>query len=208
MDKVIFFDSINVNIPQDKIYRRLSFRDNVTKLSDTQKKETDRHIIDAVVLIKLKAAILRINIEKNSGEEVFFSNRLVFKSKNIAHLLKDCQQALLLGATCGQGLIDKIKNYTANNNLTAGVVYDAAASEMVDAALDWVSAYYNIELRREGKHLANKRFSAGFGDFPLDNQKKIYDILQLNQIGIKINKRFILEPEKSVTAVVGIVHSR
>lgn len=207
MDKVVFLNSINVEVPRVDIYRRLKFDNKTTKISDTQKKEIELYISEALALIKLKAAILRIKIDKNSGKEVFFSSKLVFKSKNIAYLLKNCQEVLVLGATCGQKIIDKIKSHVDNDNLVGGVVSDATASEMVDAALDWIVNYYNIELRRENKRLTSKRFSAGFGDFSLDNQEKIYNILQLNKLGIKINKRFILEPEKSVTAVAGIVNS-
>ena len=49
-----------------------------------------------------------------------------------------------------------------------------------------------------------RRFSAGYADFKLENQKMIYEKLQMDKIGVTINSGFILLPEKSVTAISGI----
>ncbi|HEX7504838.1 MAG TPA: hypothetical protein VF336_06195 [Syntrophales bacterium] len=38
----------------------------------------------------------------------------------------------------------------------------------------------------------------------LDHQKLFYDLLDLKRFGVDLTKNFILEPEKSVTAVAGI----
>ena len=75
---------------------------------------------------------------------------------------------------------------------------------MADSAFDWIITYYNRELRREDKSLDDKRYSAGYGDFNLENQKIIYDLLGLKKIGVDITDTFVLIPEKSVTAMVGI----
>ncbi|HQJ30972.1 MAG TPA: hypothetical protein PLG18_07540, partial [Syntrophales bacterium] len=81
----------------------------------------------------------------------------------------------------------------------------AAASETVDAALDWITAYFRTLLRREGKTLLNSRFSAGYGDFSLENQRDMHRLLQLEQLGVAITPACVLVPEKSVTAVTGII---
>jgi len=38
----------------------------------------------------------------------------------------------------------------------------------------------------------------------VQNQKRIFELLELQRLGVRINESFILIPEKSVTAVVGI----
>ena len=93
----------------------------------------------------------------------------------------------------------------ARDNLSRAVVYDATASEMVDGALEWIMRYYRGILRREGRGLLKRRFSAGYGDFALEHQKIIYDLLGFDRIGVSItSNKSILIPEKSVTAVTGI----
>ena len=56
----------------------------------------------------------------------------------------------------------------------------------------------------QGKTLLPRRFSAGYADFNLENQKALYERLQMGKIGVTITPSFILLPEKSVTAISGI----
>ena len=109
-----------------------------------------------------------------------------------------------MGATAGSAIMEAIADQTRKGNLSAAVVYDATASEMTDAALTWLMDYFNNQLRREGKKLLPRRFSAGYADFKLENQKNIHQQLEMQKIGVAISSNFILRPEKSVTAITGI----
>jgi len=66
--------------------------------------------------------------------------------------------------------------------------------------------YYGGQLRRSQKAVSRRRYSAGYGDFSLENQQLMYERLHLKEIGVKITDTFILVPEKSVTAIAGIQH--
>ena len=90
---------------------------------------------------------------------------------------------------------------------TRGVVLDAAASEITDAALDWIAGYFDQILRRERKRLLHARYSAGYGDLLLENQRTMHRLLTLEKIGVTITESCILIPEKSVTAITGIRQS-
>ena len=49
------------------------------------------------------------------------------------------------------------------------------------------------------------RFSPGFGDLSLENQKKIFSFLRCSQqIGLTLNDSLVMSPEKSVTAFIGL----
>ena len=204
INSLIFMENISIDPPYAKIYSRLGYKKRATKLSLGQQKETDRFIEEAVSFILLKGSILRTTISKNDGEEITLAENLTFSSKKLSALLKDCPEAVLMGATAGSAIMDAIREKTNRDDLTAAVVYDATASEMVDAALDWIMDYLNQQVRREGKSLLPRRFSAGYADFKLENQKMIYEKLQMVKIGVNINSGFILLPEKSVTAISGI----
>lgn len=204
MDSIIFLEKILLEPPRDKIYQRLGFSKKTTLISASQLKETENYINEASFFISLKGIFLRHKISYNDGEKIILSKDLIFHSKRLSVFLRDCKEAVLMGATAGDAIMDAIKKKTSQNDLTAAVVYDATASEMTDAALDWLMDYINRILRREGKYLLPRRFSAGYADFNLDNQKTIYERLQMKKIGVKITPSFILVPEKSVTAISGI----
>ena len=204
MSPVNVFERISVDPPYNKIYHRLGFKKKTTKLTGKQQKETDFFIEDALSFITLKGCTLRTIIRKNDGNNVVLAEDLIFKSKQLARFLGDCREVLLMGATAGSEIMEAIADKTSKDKLSAAVVYDATASEMTDAALDWLINYSNNQLRREGKKLLERRFSAGYADLKLENQKSIHQRLEMQKIGVAISSNFILLPEKSVTAITGI----
>lgn len=205
LNSVTILEKIILDPPTSKIYSRLGFSKKITSLSPSQKKETDRYIEEAEALISLRGAYLRLPIQENDGRMIRLSEGLSFGSAKLARFLGGCEEAALMGATAGSSIMEAIRSKTSEDNLTAAVVYDATASEMTDATLDWIMAYINQALRREGKRLLTRRFSAGYGDFALTHQKEIYTQLQLEKIGVSLTSSFLLVPEKSVTAIGGIL---
>ena len=204
MGSIVFLEKISIDPPCEKIYQRLGFKKRTTQISKTQQKETDLFINEASSLISLKGSLLRLAIKHNDGDKIFLAGGLTFTSKKLSAFLRDCREAVFMAATAGIAIMEAIKEKTRQDDLDAAVVYDATASEMTDAGLDWIMDYLNLQIRREGKALLPRRFSAGFADFNLENQRAIYDILQMGKIGVTITPNFILLPEKSVTAISGI----
>lgn len=204
MGSVNIYEKILIDPPYEKIYHRLGFKKKTTEITAKQQAETDIIIQEALSFITLKGCTRRIVINKNDGNKVVIAGNLVFESKQLAKFLRECGEALLMGTTAGRMIIEAIADQTKNGDLTKTVVFDATASEMTDAALTWLMAYYNNQLRRESKKLLPRRFSAGYADFKLENQKNIHHELEMQKIGVSINSNFILLPEKSVTAITGI----
>ena len=201
---VTILDHIIIAPPVAKIYSRLGFKKKITSLSSDHRQETDRYMEEAASIIRLQGSFLRLSIRKNDGLTIALEGRTTFRSAKLSAFLGDCRDAVLMGATAGKPIIDAIGEKTAQGNLTAAVVYDATASEMTDAALDWIMNYVNGRLRREGRRLLPRRFSAGYADFSLDNQKALHKKLQMEKIGVSITPACILTPEKSVTAISAI----
>ncbi len=202
--QVQIFPSIPIPLPMDAIYRRLGYRSGTTKIDDHKREEIERHIDYATSLISLKGAGLRVPLRDVTPHRVVFGTGAEIESDKLARFLKGCREALLIGATAGGAVMDAIRGDTERGDMTRGVVVDAVASEMTDAALDWITGFFNRLLTRENARLTKGRFSAGYGDFLLENQRIMYDMLELDRIGVKLNENCILIPEKSVTAVAGI----
>ncbi|MBU1087463.1 MAG: methionine synthase [Candidatus Omnitrophica bacterium] len=199
------FEPIIVELPVRQIYSRLGYVNNKTWLSDKQQKQINDYIAQAEALIELKGLAMVLDIKQINQSKISFSNELMVKSNSLAKLLLNSSQALFMGATSGQAITQAIsKNSENHGDMTQAVVFDAVASEMTDAALDWLVNYYNNTMRRQNKTLTKRRFSAGYGDFGIENQKLIFDVLNMKQLGVEITDSFLLVPEKSVTAIAGI----
>ncbi len=84
------------------------------------------------------------------------------------------------------------------------IVLDSTASQIADATAAWVMEFVQKQLRREGKTTTKTRYSPGYGDLSLAHQSIFFELLHLEQLGMKLTESFMMMPEKSVTAICGV----
>lgn len=83
-------------------------------------------------------------------------------------------------------------------------VYDAACSAYVEAALDQMDAAVSDDAQKL-RLSRNWRFSAGYGDCPLEAQDSIVATCNAGRLlGVTVTPAHLLLPSKSVTAFVGL----
>lgn len=124
-------------------------------------------------------------------------------SRNLYKNLRDCDEAVLLGATLGTGVDLLIRRYSLTD-MSRAVVIQAAAAAMLEEYLDECQKKMAAELERDGKYL-RPRFSPGYGDFDIGHQGMILRMLNADKsIGLTMTDSMMLTPTKSVTAVIGI----
>lgn len=198
------FPTIPPTLPIKAIYRRLGHKQGTTRVPPAQEAGIRRYMDEAVESIKLKGVALILPIQARTPAGIVLAGGVRFESRGLARMLSGAQSVLLMGATGGEEIMQAIAADIAGADVMRGVVFDATASEVVDAALDWIMAYVGQSLVRQGLTLTARRFSAGYGDFALENQAAMHALLLLERIGVSITDSGILVPEKSVTAVAGI----
>jgi hypothetical protein len=184
--------------------RRLGYRRDRTRIGPDRLREVEAALVEAAALIELKGSALVLDASVDPAGDIALATGEALRSAGLARMLSGSDRVLLMGATAGPGIVEEIRSDTLSGNLTRAVVLDAVASEMTDCALDWISAHVSRQMRREGLELTPARFSAGYGDFGLENQKIMHELLHLRDIGVEITEAFLLVPEKSVTAVAGL----
>lgn len=205
--KISFFDSIILSPKRKKIFSHLGYRNTQTWKTPATEKKVNAYIAEAVDLIGLKGSARYMDIKCIQRSSVVLQDNIILKSKDLVKFLKQASQVLLMAATVDPAFMAVIQQRDKTDSLTRAVVFDAVASEMVDDALNWITSYFIQDLKRQHKQLDRRRFSVGYGDFPLSDQKIFYHYLQLKNLKVKINKQFLLDPEKTVTAISGIYHA-
>lgn len=202
---VTVFDAIPIRTPVREIYRRLGWRSGQTELPDDRRREVDRQIREAESLIRLRGAVRRIPLLRLEAGRTVLAGGEALESAKLSRLLKGCPEILLMAATAGGDIVAAASRDTAAGSAMRGVVLDAAASEITDAALDWIAAWFNGSLLREGRRLLKRRYSPGYGDLALESQRVLFDLLELDRIGVSLTDHCLLVPEKSVIALTGIL---
>ncbi len=200
----VFFRAIHVEVPGKAVYRRLGYREGMTELSSGQREGLERAIAEGAALVELQGSALAIPVAAHGEHGVSLATGDVLRSEKLSKLLEGADEVLFMGATAGRGVVEEIARDTSAGDLSRAVVLDAVASEMTDKALDWIVEYVGGVLRREGKELSSRRFSAGYGDFGLEHQRLMHARLKLSELGVELTPSCVLVPEKSVTAIAGI----
>jgi len=115
-------------------------------------------------------------------------------------ILADCKQAAVLVCTLGAEFDLWMKQLSARD-MARAVMLDALGNAWVESGCD--TAEDAIRVRFPGMHLTD-RFSPGYGDLPLDVQPRLMALAGANRIGVTLTDSMLMNPQKSVTAVVGI----
>lgn len=145
---------------------------------------------------KVCYCILPINI---SGNTIDFGAFKV-NSEKLAINLKNCESAIIFGATLGTDIDRLIMKY-GKLSPTKALFFQAIGATMIEALCDEfckdIKAELNVNLK--------PRFSPGYGDLDLSCQKNIFKLLNCSKnIGLTLNDSLLMSPTKSVTAFVGI----
>ena len=126
----------------------------------------------------------------------------VFKvnSENLAINLKDADEVIIFAATVGIEIDRLITKYSYISPVKA-VMLQAIGTERVEALCNT----FCKDMAENFCGVLSPRFSAGYGDLPLETQKEIFTILNCEKhIGLTLNESLIMSPTKSVTAFAGI----
>ena len=124
-------------------------------------------------------------------------------SLDIKKNLRNSHSVIFFAATLGIELDRLIFRYSVLSPATA-LLLEALGNERIEALCDrFCEDMRQIKLMR-GESLRT-RFSAGYGDLPLEYQRQIFDLLDPpSHIGLTLNNSYLMSPSKSVTALVGI----
>lgn len=208
MDHTVrYFESIWIEPPIDRILYRLGYKKTKTQLSQRQRQDIESIIWESVSFCHPKGAFLILPIT-NKTENSITIHRHKIDSKSLAKFLKNSDYAVLMASTIGGEIIHEIERKIYKENSMKAVIYDSTASQMADKTVGWVMDFINKSLQKEAKQLTSLRYSPGYGDLGLEYQKIFFEELKLDRIGIKLTEKYMMTPEKSVTAICGVEDRR
>lgn len=117
--------------------------------------------------------------------------------------LADCQQVAVLAVTIGSRIEAAISQHFAQGQYTAAILLDAAATAAVEMVADQVNALIDRQAAKLGCR-TTRRFSPGYGNWAVTAQAAVTNLACGQAIGLSVTETSMLEPRKSVTAIVGL----
>jgi hypothetical protein len=124
-------------------------------------------------------------------------------SDRLAAHLAECDGIILLAATLGVPF-DRLIAKQSKTSPTKALLLDGLGTERIEALCDLFCREEEEKRAKSGETLTS-RFSAGYGDLPLEMQKSIFKALDCEKnIGLTLGDSLLMSPQKSVTAIIGI----
>lgn len=197
MAEPILMNSVHLPDVSYREVRRYMHSDN----SDSVNSLIDRVCVDVLPILSPKVCFSVFDI--TFTECRVCSTDFVFESEKLVKSLKNSHKAVLFSATLGIALDRLIARYKVSEP-AAAVCAHALGSERVEALCDEFCKIIRLQAESKGQCLT-PRFSPGYGDFDIINQKLFCELLSLNKnLGICLSDSCLMTPSKSVTAVFGI----
>lgn len=186
---------------KNSVFRRMGLK---TKNSiEDINNDIEEYLKYAESAFAAKARAEEFNID-HKDEQSFIINGIEIISAQLSKLLRNSPKAYIMCATIPKKDVDRISGAITEGQGLKALAMDAYASEYVDGALDYLMERKNSQLKRTGRKLTKLRFSPGYGDLDIKYQKKFFDMLELESMGVSINQKYLLSPEKSVIAIAGV----
>ena len=108
-----------------------------------------------------------------------------------------------MAVTVGAAIEREVTEKFERGEYLSSILLDAAATAAVEQAADAMEKNFAATFAKDGFKL-RWRFSPGYGDWALTEQEKIFTAAGAEQIGLRLTSALMLEPRKSVTAIIGL----
>jgi len=202
-DKLRIKGDIQYSIDKKAVYSLLGYKKEKTKLPQIMFDRVEKAFRDAERLIEAKGIYIIRRIKTKGDPITLQDSTTSLEGFSAANLLKNSFAVIFMAVTIGSGLENLAGQYTKEKQFESALVLDTIGSEAAEASANALNSYL-LTLARQAKKSLTQRFSPGYGDLPLKFQKDMFKELSLEGLNIVLDKKFILFPRKTVTAILGV----
>lgn len=197
-------ENIHIEPPRKDILSRLKYNIHKTKFNEKSLELFEKTMGFAVSLCECRGVYRFLDILEKADKKIVLSGGTVFESASLAKLLQGSSKVVMMAATVGPEVTSETNLLIEKNRASEAVIVDASASEIADEMMNKINLLCANLAKKEGFKLTKMRFSPGFGDLGVENQRQFFKTLELEKMGLKLTKSYMIVPEKSVTAVAGV----
>ncbi len=188
-------------IDKSEVLRYLGYRNQLID------KNTDNRI-DEMIQLCLKIARPKyiyayFGIERDKGVIHLSGTNIDFLGHDIFSHLNGANSLVLMAATLGHDC-ERMMSVLENRSVADAVCFNAACTALIEEVSDKCQREVAASYKSEGYYV-NGRYSPGYGDFPLSQQKDLLSLLNAEiYLGITLTPGNLMLPQKSVTSVFGL----
>ena len=163
----------------------------------------NEYLENANQLVDVSYSYIIRDIEWVQGSIAFIEGSVIFKSQVIARLLERCEKVAVFALTIGNHLEKMVCQLARDKFVLQASVLDAIGSVAVEKVADFVQDRISEVAGARGL-CTSRRFSPGYCDWNIGQQRMLFWALGGDTGGIRLNGRCLMIPQKSISGIIGI----
>ncbi len=161
----------------------------------------------ALALLSVLAAPFSIvsEVSEFDSDVVYYGEGRNESRTPIGDIFKRADHLALFAVTIGQPISREIQDRFQSNDFALASMLDSVASAAVDRLAANAERFFFKALSEEGYPVTGTvvlGYSPGYCGWHISGQRRLFDILRPQQIGISLNDSFLMQPMKSVSGVL------
>ncbi|MCK4311377.1 MAG: hypothetical protein KAW88_01435 [Candidatus Cloacimonetes bacterium] len=149
-----------------------------------------------------KPIVIYFEISKEEFEKVFFGEGNNSTETPVEQIFPKADNLILFALTMGKEVSEKIETLFKENDFALGSMLDCIASLAADKAVKKLETFNTENHRMHRKKVLTLAYSPGYCGWDISGQKKLFEYLQPEKIGITLNDSFLMIPLKSVSGIL------
>jgi hypothetical protein len=189
------------DIDKGRVFRLLGDRSG--KVPRRAASKVEKSVRDVLRLARPKVLYTTKKVKAAEAGTVVLEDGTALKSAKLSRTLKKCDRVAVFLATIGGGVDRVVKELARGNKISEAYIYDVIGSVAVEEAVDNFQKRFDAALS-DSRKSTTLRFSPGYCDWNIREQKKIFEVLDSDAAGVSLTEDCLMSPRKSVSGVFGI----
>ena len=193
---------IDIEIDKEQVCHYIGY-DADYELSARISSLIDEYVEHAPHLIDPSYSYVIKDIERVQGSTIVIEGWITFESQVLARLLEQCHKVAVFLVTIGEHLEEMAYQLAEDGLVLQATVLDAIGSDAVERVDDFVQGKIAEAASAQGL-VTSERFSPGYCDWNIAQQRKVFRTVDWNSAGIRLTKECLMIPRKSISGIIGI----
>lgn len=141
---------------------------------------------------------------KNLGHSLQLENNTVLNSPILAKMMRECNEIVCFLATIGNRIDQEIIRLTDQKCSSEAYILDTIGSVAVEKIVNDFQNRIKAKMRAQNG-TTTLRMSPGYCDWPIQEQKKLFSLLDAGKIGVCLSDACLMQPRKTISGIFGIL---
>lgn len=195
------FPPLPIRIEERLVNQLLGYRKKSVAVPDKIRDAVKRELAISRELLRFKGVFGKFEVISNEPGRVKLENGYLIESGKFAGWIAGCSHLYLFAVTAGILFSERTSELLNRDEVSAAMIADAAGSAAAESCAETAD---NFIRSLEPDRKMTKRYSPGYGDWDVADNRIFLDYLKAKEAGISVNEGGLMRPEKSVSAAIGV----